>query len=275
MYMLRSKWFLFFLVIATGTSCVSRKQLIYLQEKKGREMEMTEEGYVRVVRSLYKLQQGDMLMVTVKSLDEDANELFRDADLSGTSQGGGGMIGAAGGAEMFFFLRGYTVDSEGNIDLPIIGKLPVAGLNEEEVQQLIDKHLSLYFKESTVFSKVRQAGIRYSVLGEVNNPGRHVLFQPYVNILEALANAGDIAFIGDRREVQIIRLYPEGLRIFEVNLTDRSILNDPLFFIQPNDIIQVKPLPQKSIGLGTTGLQTFTATMTLITSTLLIISLFN
>ncbi|MCC5918257.1 MAG: polysaccharide biosynthesis/export family protein [Cryomorphaceae bacterium] len=269
-----SRILLFLLTIALTSSCISRKRLIYFQEKKNTSLDTTDAGFIKVTRSMYQLQQGDMLMITIKSLDEEANKLFQDAEYGGMSQGGMGAIGNMGG-DAIFFLQGQTIGSDGKIKIPIIGNLHAEGLTEEEVQVAIDKRLSLYFKESTVFSRVRQAGIRYSVVGEVGRPGRHVILAPYLNIIEALANAGDIAFVGDRRNVQIIRQYPQGLRVFEVDLTDHRVLNDPMFFIQPNDIIQVKPLRQKSYGIGTTGSQTITTTVSIITSALTLILLFS
>jgi polysaccharide export outer membrane protein len=270
--MLKSKPLLFAILIMMGTSCIPRKRLIYLQDK-GTELELSEDGHMKIARSLYKLQQGDMLMITIKSLDEDANKLFRDADFGGMMQGGGFGGMPLGGGDFIFFLMGQTIDSEGKIKIPVLGDLKIEGLTEEEVQKLIDQRLALYFKESTVFSRVRQAGIRFSIVGEVNRPGRHVIMSPYVNIIEALAYAGDIGFVGDRRQVQIVRLYPEGYKVFEVDLTDQAIINDPLFFIQPNDIIQVRPLRQKTFGVGTTGFQTISGTVGVLTSTLTLIFL--
>jgi polysaccharide export outer membrane protein len=268
--MFKSKWLLYALVVLLGTSCIPRKRLIYLQEK-GSDIQLDDDGNIKISRSLYKLQQGDMLMISIKSLDEEANKLFQDSDFGGMQRGGGG--GMAGGGDFIFFLMGQTIDSDGNIKIPVLGSLHIEGLTEEEVQRLIDQRLTLYFKESTVFSRVRQAGIRFSIVGEVNRPGRHVIMAPYVNIIEALAYAGDIGFVGDRRNVQIVRLYPEGYKVFEVDLTDQAVINDPLFFIQPNDIIQVRPLRQKTFGVGTTGFQTISGTVGLLASTLTLILL--
>lgn len=259
---------LILLALIFTTSCIPRKRLIYFQDQ-GTAMDTTDDGYMKITRAMYKLQQGDMLLISIKSLDEEANKLFEEADFGGMQ--GGGMGGGVGG-DFIFFLQGQTIDSDGKINIPILGRIQVEGLTEEEIQRTIDKRLSLYFKESTVFSRVRQAGIRFSIVGEVHNPGRHVILAPYVNIMEAIAYAGDIAVVGDRRKVEIFRQYPDGLRRYEVDLTDQSVINNPLFFIQPNDIIQVKPLRQKTFGFGITGRETFTTSMSIISSTLSLIT---
>ncbi len=54
----------------------------------------------------------------------------------------------------------------------------------------------------------------------------------------------------------IIRQYPQGQEIHYVDLTDRAVMQSPYYYIQPNDMIYVKPLRQKSWGTGTTGTQT-------------------
>ena len=95
-----------------------------------------------------------------------------------------------------------------------------------------------------------------------------------MNIFEALANAGDIEMTGNREDVLIIRRYPQGQKIHHLNLLDAAVMQSPYYYIQPNDIIYVKPLKQKSWGFGTTGretLITIVSVLTLMTTTVLLI----
>lgn len=258
----------FALIAFTVASCIPRKRLIYLQDKKT-EIDVDEEGFIKTNRTLYRMQKGDMMMISIKSMDEEMNKLFEEVDLGGMQQGGGGMGGGqGGGGDFIFFLRGQTINQEGFVKIPILGNLYVEGLTEEEIQKLIDERLKLYFKESSVFSRVRQAGIRFVTVGEVNAQGRQVVLAPYLNIIEAIAFSGGITVVGDRRNVQIFRQSPEGIKVYEVDLTDRSVINNPLFYVQPNDIIQVKPLRQRTFGLGEQGFSTFTGVVTIITSSI-------
>lgn len=100
------------------------------------------------------------------------------------------------------------------------------------------------------------AGLRYTVTGEVNSAGVLTLFQDRVNIIEALANAGDIKTTGDRTDVMVIRQYPQGQKIHHIDLTDLTAMQSPFYYIQPNDMILVKPLKRKAIGAGETFTQT-------------------
>ena len=120
---------------------------------------------------------------------------------------------------------------------------------------------------------VKLAGLRYTATGEVGRKGTQVLFQDRVNIFEALANAGDIPVTGNRKEVQIIRQYPQGQKIHTVDLTDRAVMQSPYYYIQPNDMIYVKPLKQKSLGTGTTAVQTLgtiATVLSLVTTSILL-----
>ena len=122
---------------------------------------------------------------------------------------------------------------------------------------------------------VKLTGIRYTVNGEVGSTGTKTLYQARVNIFEAIANAGDIEVTGNRKDVLIIRHYPQGQQIHHLNLLDVAVMQSPYYYIQPNDIIYVKPLKQKSWGTGTTGMQTVATIVTalsLVTTTLLLIN---
>lgn len=101
-----------------------------------------------------------------------------------------------------------------------------------------------------------------------------MLFQDKVTIMEAIANSGDITITGNRKEVQIIRKLPQGYETHYLDLTDAKSMNSPYYYLQPNDYIYIKPLPQKSWGTGTTGAQTLSAVVsafTLVITTYLLV----
>ena len=167
------------------------------------------------------------------------------------------------------------MDLVGYISIPIVGDILVRNKTIEEVEELVLNSLKVYFQEEAVSVTVQLAGIRYSVVGEVSRPGKYVIYQNQVNIFEALALAGDITIVGDRREVMILRQMEDGVKPIYLNLTDSEVINSPDFFVQPNDIINVKPLPQKSFGIGTTGFQTFSQLLSVIASTITLVIAIN
>jgi polysaccharide export outer membrane protein len=156
-----------------------------------------------------------------------------------------------------------------------LGKIKVIGLTLEEIRlKLEGMLLNDYFKtEANIFITVKLAGLRYTTLGEIGT-GSQVIYKEQVSIMEAIANAGDITLYGDRRNVKILRQYPEGQRIHRVDLTKISAVNSPYYYIQPNDLIIVDPLPQKSLGIGETGFGTLATVFSLLTGlTILLIRL--
>jgi polysaccharide export outer membrane protein len=241
------------------SSCVPIKRLTYLQEGE------VKPDY-QLQRSSYLLQPNDILSITIRSYDLETSQYF---NISNTSNQG------LQASDILFYLQGYSVDLEGNINLPILGQVAVTGKTIAEIQVLVETALKPYFTEEAVNVTVQLAGIRYAVVGEVNRPGKYVVYQNQVNIFEALANAGDISMVGDRKEVMIVRQMPEKVETFYLDLTDSGVINDPHYFIQPNDIINVQPLRQKSLGIGTTGFQTFSQLFSLLASTITLIIAIN
>ncbi len=248
-------------VLAFLSGCVPTKRLTYLQES-----EDTGSQY-NLQRTNYKVQPNDILSITIRSYDLETSQLFNRNDVNQQS-------GLQAG-DILFYLQGYSVGLDGNIELPVLGSISVLYKEISEIESLIEDGLSEYFDEEAVFVSVQLAGIRYSVVGEVNNPGKYVIYQNQANIFEALALAGDITTVGDRQRVMIVRQTNEGAKSFYLDLTDSKVINNPNYFIYPNDVINVQPLPQKSLGIGTTGFQTFTQALSVVASTITLIIAIN
>jgi polysaccharide export outer membrane protein len=127
-----------------------------------------------------------------------------------------------------------------------LGKIQVVGLTLNETQNKIKGLAKLYLTEA--FVRVGIGGIRFSIIGDVNRPGKYMVLQNRLTILEAISTAGDLSVSGNRRRVQLIRQYPEGSRIVHLDLTKRDFLSSPYFFLKPNDVIYVPPLRVRELG---------------------------
>ena len=155
----------------------------------------------------------------------------------------------------------------------------VLGYTTKEVRVKIEENLKKYLeKGTTIYVTVRLQGIKYTVMGEVNLPGTKIAYSNNLSIIDAITDSGDVSDVGDRKNVEVIRISPSGdVKKFEIDLTNIKAVNSEIFFIKPNDYINVKPLRQKSWGTGTTGLQslsTIISLLTLFTSTVLIVRTF-
>jgi len=246
------------------TSCIPTKDLIYLQNKSGTE---TGAPITEVMLKPYRLQVNDVLSITIKADDPKLVTIFNPTN-SGEA--------AKGGSASYF--DGFTVDDHGNIRIPVLGEINAIGFTTDELRINIEKQLlDEYFKkEANIFVTVRLAGFKYTINGEVGSVGTKFLFQDHVNIMEAIANSGDITITGDRKSVTIIRQLPTGTEMHDIDLTDIKVMQSPYYNLQPNDYIYVKPLKQKTWGTGKTGIESIGGIMTLIsliTTTILILKL--
>ncbi|WP_460219720.1 polysaccharide biosynthesis/export family protein [Psychroserpens sp. MEBiC05023] len=252
------------LLCIVSTSCIPHKDTIYLQNKNT-AMDSTQ---VMVEQQKpYRVQINDILNIRIKVLDQQNVTIFNPV--------GEGNL-AASSAERAYF-DGFTVDLHGNIRIPTLGKINVLGFTAEEIENSIkEKLLEDQFKETAnIFVTVKLSGLRFTANGEVGRPGNVTLFQDRVNIFEAIANVGEIPVTGNKKEVQIIRQYPQGQQIHTIDLTDVNVMKSPFYYIQPNDIIYVKPLKQKSLGTGRTAVETLgtiATVLSLITTTLVLLT---
>ena len=234
------------------TSCIPSKDLIYLQKKDDSSSQPVEQ----VNQKPYRLQTNDILIITIKAIDPKLVDIFNI----------NGGQGSGSGNEMGNYFTGYSVDDHGNILLAILGEVNVLGITVEDVRTKIEKMLNdRYFKtEAGIFVMVKLAGFRYTINGEVGQTGTKVLYQDKVNIMEAIANSGDIGITGDRKDVKVIRRYPQGSETYSIDLTDSKATSSPVFYLQPNDYIYVKPLKQKTWGTGKTGIESLSTIITLL-----------
>ena len=143
-------------------------------------------------------------------------------------------------------LQQYLVNNKCEIDFPVIGRLKVGGLTKNEAEDLIREQLQPYLKESPIVT-VRMANYKISVLGEVNRPGTFTVGNEKVNILEALAMAGDMTVYGVRDNVKLIREDAKGKReIINLNLNNAELVVSPYYYLRQNDIIYVTPNKTKA-----------------------------
>lgn len=138
-------------------------------------------------------------------------------------------------------LQRYLVDNEGNIDFPVLGKVNVSDKTKNEVEGILKERLKPYLKEDPVVN-VRMVNYKISVLGEVAKPNTYTITNEKVNVLEALALAGDLTIYGKRDNVKLMREQANGTReVVTLDLTDRNLINSPYFYLQQNDVLYVEP----------------------------------
>jgi polysaccharide export outer membrane protein len=252
------------LVVAlTVSSCIPNKKVIYMQDEAN---QVPLEQIIEYDYPEYRLQKGDILDVQVKSADPKLAEALMGAQTANMMQG---MQLVQTGSDIFY-LTGYTVNENGDLELPVIGMVNVEGKTLAETKPAIADSIAKKAGIIDPYVTVKLGGIRFTAFGEFNRPGRFGILQNDVTIFEAIANAGDLTVLADRQHALLIRQYPDGQKIHEIDLTDRSLITSEFYHIQPNDQLYLPPLKAREWGTGITGFQTFTAVVGTVTSILLI-----
>jgi polysaccharide biosynthesis/export protein len=256
------------LMIMILSSCVTRKELTYLQYSDivDNSSIPVRDQRISISPSAYKIMPYDNLYIRVITPDPQWSVLFNS------------MPTTAGGAitEESASLLGYPVDGNGFIEIPFVGKLEVAGKTLAEIKVDLDSVFKKYVNDAAI--TVRLVNNYVSIIGEVNLPGRYTLTKDRINIFEALSMAGDMNLYGNRLKIQLIRPSPYGPMVKEFSLADRSILTSEFYYIMPNDVIYVQPVKGRSFDINSSVFQVLLGSITTILSsitTILVISTFN
>lgn len=204
------------------SACQSYKKVPYLQDAEVLKQANTQVAPMQDA----KLMPGDEISILVSTSDPVVSQPFN-------AQG-----------------NTFLLDNEGNINYPVLGKLSMSGLTSREAENLITERLKAYVKERPTVV-VRMSGFKVSVLGEVASPGVYPVVNEQINVLEALAMAGDLTIYGVRDNVKLIREDQDGRKQFvTLNLNDADLLLSPYYQLQQNDILYVTPNKVKAQGAG-------------------------
>jgi polysaccharide export outer membrane protein len=238
------------------SSCYYNSRLIYLQDKHFSEFSPT---VVQGKKSVYRLQPSDIISVQIKGSTETeaSNAIF---NLTSHQNG----IYTTPGS---LFLEGYSIDTNGKINLPILGEMVVKDLTIEDAQRLIQSNANKYLNKATVIVKL--TSFKVTVLGEVKSPGYLYVYNNQVTVLEALGLAGDLTQFANRKNIKLIRQVPAGSQVVLLNLTDPKLLSSDYFFLMPNDVLYVEPLKARS---SKTNLEILSVVFAGLTTMVLILS---
>ncbi len=216
------------------SGCVSQEEMIYMQGSQNQVPQVFNNPIEQTPIKAY-----DELYVEVTSFD-NGNMNFMNNDGSRIS---------GGRSEADLALISYTVNPDGQINLPLIGLISVKNLTTSQAALQIEKELTGYLSTPSV--KVSYVNKNITVLGFVKTPGRFQYVSDHLNVFQALGMAGDIQEYGDRKSVTIIRNENGKIEKFAIDLTTETILGSQQFYLQSNDIVYVKPMKKRHWGVQT------------------------
>ena len=185
-----------------------------------------------------KIQPGDILQITITTPDKDVSQIYNPSIPVSNSASGSGME------------QGYLVDSAGYIALPVIGKINVKNKTTTAINDLVSQELDKTARNTYV--STRLVNFRVSVLGAVAHPGSFRIGAERASILDALSMAGDLNLTAKRNDIMIIREI-NGIKTYgTVNLNDSKTLSSPYYYLSNNDVIYVKPGPDRKFATSKT-----------------------
>lgn len=230
----------FLLIILFAVSCKPKNNMIYMSNNNF-EQEVSQARYEGL-----RIQEGDVLEIIVTALDDLAVKPFNKTTMvrTGEESTSGGLV--LGNNE-------YQVTSEGYISFPVLGDVYCKDMTKQQLKSDLDNRLRQYLTDPVL--TIRLINFNISVLGDVRAPGQKSSATERLNVLQALALAGDMNDSANRTTVKLIR-YSEvsGKDItYSLDLSDASVINSPYYYLQQNDILYVEPDKNKQIAANATN----------------------
>lgn len=213
------------------SACTSTKKIIYLQDVVPLKQQEIEQKYEVIIHS------DDLLAIMVNSRDPELALPFNMPMITY-------QLGSASTGQQR--VLGYLVDTNGNIDFPILGQIHAEGLTRMQLTELIKNKLIEGDLIKDPIVTVQFLNFKISVMGEVSRPGSFTISGDRITLLEALSMAGDLTIYGRRDRVGVIRENDGKRTILFHDLRSADIFNSPCYYLQQNDIVYVEPNKTKA-----------------------------
>jgi polysaccharide biosynthesis/export protein len=253
---MRNRWTeaMCMLVVLAISGCVGGRSINYLQDGALTESPKLFENE----RQDYRIQVNDVLSIRVLGLDEKSHNFF---NIEGRE--GNGFMNDLG-----LYVNGFSVDKNGLVQLPTVGRVKVLGLTAQEAQDVVQRKVGEYYSNATVILKM--VSFRVSVLGAVGAPGAYLITRNQVSLLEALAMAGGPSELADKEKVTLVRQTDKGAQALHLDMSNTQVLSSPYYYLLPNDVLYV---PAARARIGRLNLEVLSLFLSAITTTVLVINL--
>ncbi|HSM63476.1 MAG TPA: polysaccharide biosynthesis/export family protein [Gillisia sp.] len=206
------------------SSCSTRKEIVYFQGAEKLE------NMKDVMEFEPVFEVNDILHIKVSSLNEEVVAPFQ-MNTGGQSQGGGGQQSPS--------LMGYMVDVDGNIQFPVLGKIPAAGKSRSEFESFLTDKLKAYVTDAVV--AVRLLNFRVIVLGEAGSQNVVQVENERISVPELIATVGGVNYTGIRNNIMVIREVDGVKSVGYVDMTSADVFKNPFYYLKQNDIVYVEP----------------------------------
>ena len=225
-------------LLLTFTSCdkwlIPHKDIVSFQNIKSELVEDISN------KSEILIQPEDQLNISVATPDPEAMKIFN----SGSGDANPYVLQNPVNIDNFV---GYIVDSDGNIDFPIVGRIKISGMTITAAKNLVSEKLQVYLKQAVI--NMRFLNLRVTVIGEVKKPGTIKFSSKRLTVLEAIGEAGDLTDFANRDSVLVIREKDGKRSTMRLNLRDQNLLSSPYYYLEQHDVVYVAPTIHKEYSL--------------------------
>ncbi len=252
------------------SSCGNTRDLIYMQGK----FDTAQLSQINPVEPI--IRQGDILSIIVYSDNPDATRIYNQSliitpSASSLAASSSGSVSQTPGSSPA--APGYQVDQNGNIMFQGIGLIHVEGLTKEHLKDTLDVRLTPFLQHP--YYSIRFLNYKFTMLGEVTKPGLVSIPGERINLLEAIALAGDLTFYGRRDNVLVIRVNNNKREFARLDLTKPEIMNSPYFYLQQNDIVIVEPNSKKVAANDVVTIRNVSIAATVVSTLAILYSIFR
>ena len=241
---MNSKQYIFSILTAVIlVSCSSKSQLLYIGDHNKYSQKNIEHSSVLVSKNLSHIQPGDILKIDVSSLVTEAAAIF-NKDLN--------KVQNSSNLEALL-LDGYLVSDNFEINFPVLGVIDVKNLSQHDLEKKITNLLvdQGHLQNPTI--NITRLNFKFTVIGEVANPGTFSFLDENINLFQAIGHAGDLTINGKRKNIILLRQEKGLQKIYNIDLTKSDIIRRPYFYIHNNDVIIVEPNFSKVKSAGFIG----------------------
>ena len=207
------------------SSCVSTKDMIYFQD------EPLVNGQVDSAPKQLVYKADDILTINVSTIDPLASKPFNLALISE----GDDLISASGSSR----LQTYLIDTNGNIEFPVLGTLHLAGMTRIEATAMLKEKIGEYANDPII--NIRLVNFTVTIIGEVSDPGTFTIQGERITLPQALGLANDLTIYGKRKDILLIREVDGIKRFAKIDLTSVNSVISPVYYLEQNDVIVVEP----------------------------------
>ena len=224
-------------------SCSSTSQLLYIGDHNKYSQKNIEHSSVLVSKNLSHIQSGDILKIDVSSLVTEAATIFNKN--SNNVQNNSNLE--------TLLLDGYLVSDNFEINFPVLGVIDVQNLSQHDLEKKITNLLvdQGHLQNPTI--NITRLNFKFTVIGEVANPGTFSVLDENINLFQAIGHAGDLTINGKRKNIILLRQDKGLQKIYNIDLTKSDIIRRPFFYIHNNDVIIVEPNFSKVKSAGFIG----------------------